>query len=72
MRKHIAGLQAKADGEKEWWTRRQAEIQSDFMKELDDEAAGPRKASDDEAVLVEAGGPTSAAQGGKKKKKGKN
>ena len=73
MRKHIAGLQAKADQEKEWWARRQKEIQSDFMKELDDEAAGPKKGSDDEAVLVEAGGPAAAAaQGGKKKKKAKN
>lgn len=73
LRNKIEELQSQAPIEKEWWEKRKAEIQSDFMKELDDDAAtGESKKSDDDAVLVEGGGPSSQAGGKKNKKKGKN
>jgi translocation protein SEC66 len=46
---------SKSEEEKKWWESRKAMIQSDFMKELDDEKV---KSSEDEAVMVQAGGPT--------------
>lgn len=67
-------IQSKLPEEKEWWDKRKEGIQSQYMKELDDEAAGSRKgsvvsvpgqkSSDEDAVLIET--PGSA------KKKGKN
>ena len=83
IRNRMEEMQAEVESEKEWWEKRRASIQSDFMKELDKEAAPANgkvtKTSDDEAVLVEAGGPTATGsqQGGggtakNRKKKGKN
>lgn len=76
IRKRVNEIQAQAQSEKEWWERKKASIQSDFMKELEDEksaAAAPvGKGSDDDAVLVESGGPAVNQQGSMKgKKKGK-
>ena len=38
-------IQSKLPEEKAWWDKRKQGIQSSFMKELDDEAAGSRKGS---------------------------
>ena len=83
IRKRMDEMQAEVQPEKEWWEKRRESISSEFMKELDQEAATNvngkvPKTSDDEAVLVEAGGPTATGSqqpGGSvknRKKKGKN
>lgn len=76
LRERLNEILATAPAEKEWWEQRKSEIQSDFMRELDEEkspevsASKPvRTGSDDDAVIVEGGGPAAAA--GKSKKKGK-
>ncbi len=72
VRKKMAELQAQTQSEKQWWERRRAGIQSDFMRELDENTRTPAstgaKTSDDDAVLVEGGGPGGQQGGGKKKK----
>lgn len=37
IRDRLTEILATADSEKEWWEKRRATIQSDFMKELDEE-----------------------------------
>jgi len=72
LRKSVDDIQAKVDDEKKWWDTKRAAIQSDFMKELDDEATKPaasKAPSEDDAVLVDANTPSSTPSG--KKKKGK-
>jgi translocation protein SEC66 len=78
LRKRIDDIQGTVDEEKAWWDKRRATIQSEFMKELDDEEA--EKRSEDDAVLVDAGTPaptvpsaasTPAGTPSGKKKKGK-
>ncbi len=65
IREALGEILAKAPEEKEWWEKRKANIQADFMKELDDEKA---KSTEDDAVLVESGGPAgSVGKGGKKR-----
>lgn len=82
IRERLTEIQSTTQSEKEWWEKRKADIQSSFMKELDDEkkpmstenipsVRQNKNGSDDDAVLVEAGGPASAPGKGKKKK-GKN
>ncbi|CAO2656766.1 Nn.00g055690.m01.CDS01 [Neocucurbitaria sp. VM-36] len=67
IRERLGEIMAKAPAEKEWWEKRKATIQTEFMKELDDEKV---KSSEDDAVLVEAGGPAgSVGRSGKKGKK---
>ncbi|KAH5030858.1 hypothetical protein HBI56_095690 [Parastagonospora nodorum] len=64
IRERLSEIFSKTDEEKAWWDARKATIQSDFMKELDEEKV---KSSEDEAVLVQAGGPTgSVGKHGKK------
>jgi translocation protein SEC66 len=74
LRKRLEELQSEASSEKEWWNKKKASIQSEFMKQLDEDAKGSStavsKVSDDDAVLVDAGVP-GVQQGGGKKKKGK-
>lgn len=76
-------LQAQAKTEKEWWEKKRANVQAEFMKELETEKpqANPKtgitgttttKGSDDDTVMVESGGPAEKGHGGKKKKKGKH
>ncbi|KAF2234432.1 hypothetical protein EV356DRAFT_501641 [Viridothelium virens] len=74
MRKRLDEIQSQVAAEKDWWEKRKATIQSDFMKELDDDAKAKeekdraeRKSSDDDAVLVESGGPASTPGGGQGK-----
>lgn len=85
IRSKVTAIQSKTQSEREWWDKERASIQSQFMKELDEETAaaeagkekGPaagesnRVGSDEDAVLVEGGGPGSAAGKGAKKRKGK-
>ena len=79
LRERIAEIQGQLDAEKEWWEKKRAGIQTEFMKELEAERKGvtpdssQRKTnSDDDAVLVEADGPAQPQGGvGGKKKKGK-
>jgi translocation protein SEC66 len=49
IRERLAEIEAKAPAEKEWWESRRAGIQSEFMKELDDEKAK----SEEDGVMVE-------------------
>ncbi|KAF2836311.1 translocation protein-like protein sec66, partial [Patellaria atrata CBS 101060] len=68
LRDRLTELQGTVPSEKAWWEKKKATIQSEFMKELDNEDAasvssratgttGTRRGSEDDAVLVEAGGP---------------
>lgn len=81
IRERLSEILSTAKDEREWWEKRKAAIQSDFMKELDDDKAkspaessyggsmrGGRIGSDDDAVMVEGGGPAEKAAKGKKKK----
>lgn len=60
-RKKLDEIQSQLETEKEWWERRRASIQADFMKELDAGAAttpgksntASKTGSEDEAVLVD-------------------
>jgi translocation protein SEC66 len=49
IRERLEAIVARAPEEKQWWESRRSAIQSEFMKELDDEKA---KSSADEGVLV--------------------
>lgn len=81
IRERLSEILSTAKEEREWWEKRKAAIQSDFMKELDDDKAkspaessyggsvrGGRIGSDDDAVMVEGGGPAEKTSKGKKKK----
>ena len=77
LRKRLDEIQAQADSEKEWWEKRRASIQKDFLKELDDDetkaaaaektaaAAGStgtaNKAPSEDGVLVDAASSTPSA-----------
>ncbi|KAF1839970.1 translocation protein-like protein sec66, partial [Cucurbitaria berberidis CBS 394.84] len=63
IRERHGEIMSKASAEKEWWQKRKADIQTDFMKELDEEKI---KSSEDDAVLVEAGGPAGSVGKGAK------
>ena len=48
IREKVAEIQAKAKTAREWWDKERANIQSQFMKELDSDAAtgsGPKTAA---------------------------
>lgn len=73
LRKRLDEIEAQAATEKEWWEKKRATIQSEFMKELEGVPTTPAKSlaskagSDEDAVLVEGGGPAA----GSMRKKGK-
>ena len=77
IRKRVEDIQSQVKTEREWWDKRRAKIQSDFMKELDEPkplAINGSKGSDEDGVLVESGGPdlqVPGQQGSVKKRKGK-
>jgi translocation protein SEC66 len=54
-------IQSKLSEEKAWWDKRKQGIQSSFMKELDDEAAGSTKGSVTSATNSRKGSVTSVA-----------
>ncbi|KAH9879160.1 hypothetical protein J1614_002597 [Plenodomus biglobosus] len=64
IRDRLTEIMSKTTEEQEWWAKRKADIQSAFMKELDEEKV---KSSEDEAVLVEGGGPAGSVGKGAKK-----
>jgi translocation protein SEC66 len=84
IRKRMEELQSQAKAEKEWWEKKRASVQAEFMKELETEKpqGNPKtgttgnttgKGSDDDTVMVEGGGPAEKGHsGGKKKKRGKH
>ena len=72
IRQKVNEIQAQAKVDREWWDKKRASIQSEFMKELDEGApvsssstsrpatsGGEKVGSDEDTVLVEGGGPTS-------------
>lgn len=61
LRKKLEEVQSQAPAEKEWWEKRRASIQSEFMKELEMPA-------EEEGVLVDGANGTASSR----KKKGKN
>ena len=65
IRESLDEILSKAASEKAWWDKRKADIQADFMKELDEEKV---KSSEDDAVLVEGGGPAGGVGKGAKKR----
>ncbi|KAH8885171.1 pre protein translocase subunit Sec66 [Thozetella sp. PMI_491] len=77
FRKRVDEIQDQVVAEKEWWQKRKAGIQTDFMKELDEEETNKTQAkavhSEDEPVLVDGNTPsaTPSATPSKKKNKGK-
>lgn len=38
VRKSLDAIQEQRDSEKEWWEKRRASIQQDFMKEIEEES----------------------------------
>jgi translocation protein SEC66 len=82
LRDRLDEIEAQTEHDKAWWEKRRASIKTEFMKELDDEAAkqpqqakAAAAASEDEAVLVETESPLATPagtpSGASKKKKGK-
>jgi len=77
FRKRLDEIQAKTESEKQWWDKRRASIQTEFMKELDSTpsttpAKTPSKAgSDEDAIFVESGGPAVSEKGSIRRKKAK-
>jgi translocation protein SEC66 len=76
LRKRLDEIQAQTQAEKEWWEKRRASIQTDFMKELDNDTSASGKAvakstSDEDTVLVESGSLVANDRGGIRKKRGK-
>jgi translocation protein SEC66 len=80
FRKRLDEIQSQAQGEKEWWEKRRASIQKDFLKELDGATETPStkripsaktSTSDEDTVLVESGGPAANVTGSIRKKKAK-
>jgi len=74
LRTRFDEIQSQTEAEKEWWEKRRAAIQADFMKELDASTQVPAKKSrisasknfsDEDAVIVES---PAGSEGGKKKK----
>ncbi|OIW35360.1 hypothetical protein CONLIGDRAFT_676280 [Coniochaeta ligniaria NRRL 30616] len=74
LRKRLDEIQAQTESEKQWWEKRRAQIQKEFMSELDGGekpvSKAPSAASEDEPVLVDQNTP-SATPSAPKKKKGK-
>ncbi|UNI15078.1 Translocation protein S66 [Purpureocillium takamizusanense] len=64
LRQRLDEIQAQTEAEKQWWEKRRGQIQSEFMKELDESEKGSTKGSEDDAVLVD-----TPAKGGKKGRK---
>lgn len=55
LRAQLDEVLAQADAEKAWWEKRRGQIQTEFMKELDEEAEdkSTKGQSEDDAVLVD-------------------
>lgn len=65
LRQRLDEIQAQTKAEKQWWDKRLSQIQTDFMKELDDsEKSSTKTTSEDDAVLID-----TPAKSGKKARK---
>ncbi|KAI9048218.1 hypothetical protein LZ554_008013 [Drepanopeziza brunnea f. sp. 'monogermtubi'] len=77
FRTRLAEIEAQTESEKQWWEKRRASIQAEFMKEIDapspraTKTPGSKVGSDDDTVLVEGDVPTVNDKGSMRKKKGK-
>ncbi|PBP26853.1 preprotein translocase subunit Sec66 [Diplocarpon rosae] len=78
FRNRLNDIQAQTESEKEWWAKRRASIQADFMKEIEAptpvsaKSSASKAGSDEDAILVESGGPAVNNKGSiRQKKKGK-
>ncbi|KAI5866868.1 Sec62/63 complex, subunit Sec66 [Durotheca rogersii] len=70
LRGRLDEIEQRAATDKEWWEKRRAAIQKDFMRELDEESStkdSTKNTSDDDGVLVDSGTPASTPRGSKKK-----
>ncbi|KAH7326551.1 Sec62/63 complex, subunit Sec66 [Stachybotrys elegans] len=64
VRDRLNEIQAQTQSEKEWWEKRRTQIQTEFMKELDEsEKSSTTAPSEDDAVLVDT--PSKGKKGGK-------
>lgn len=75
FRNRLDEIQGKAASEKEWWEKRRATVQTEFMKELETPATSAKSVegktgSEDDAIMVES--PPVTDQGSMRKKKGKD
>ncbi|KAI9866470.1 MAG: translocation protein S66 [Trichoglossum hirsutum] len=64
IRKRVDDIQAQAKAETEWWEKKRATIQSEFMKELNESSEGPTTSSPTPQKPVTAAAATNTAQGG--------
>lgn len=76
LRNRIEEIQARTTSERQWWDKKRANIQSDFMKELSEDANSKpttpgERASDEDTVMVEGGGPAAGGKASSKKKRPK-
>lgn len=77
FRKRLDEIQAQTTPDKEWWEKRKASIQAEFMKEIEAESApfpkptARKVSSDEDAILVESGGPAIIDKANAKKKRNK-
>jgi translocation protein SEC66 len=67
FRTRLDEIQAQTNSEKDWWEKRRASIQSEFMKEIESPEKSNKVVSDDDAVLVD----NASSTGSIRKKKGK-
>ncbi len=73
LRNRIEEIQGRTTSERQWWDKKRANIQSDFMKELGEDATSKpatpgERGSDEDTVMVEGGGPVAGKASSKKKK----
>lgn len=59
----MADIQANLPSEKEWWDRRKQGIQSDFMKELDDDENAAKATASRQGSVASASGAGASRQG---------
>ncbi|KAB5563567.1 Pre protein translocase subunit Sec66-domain-containing protein [Coniochaeta sp. 2T2.1] len=74
LRKRLDEIQAQTESEKQWWEKRRAQVQKDFMAELEGgeekkpASKAPSAVGEDEPVLVDQNTPSATPAAGKKKK----
>jgi translocation protein SEC66 len=71
LRKKLDDIQSRVTAEKEWWEKRRASIQNEFMKELGDSKNTGKVGSEDDGVLVDSNTPAGTPSSGSRKKKGR-
>lgn len=70
LRQKFEEIQAQGKADREWWDKKRATTQAEFMKELEAEATPPQSTvvdrSDEDAVMVENPGKVGKKKKGKK------